>query len=155
MPKRKKVDTEIHPVLGRMGPPLKIETPEQLWSEFEKYVMFRMEAPGFIVHGKLVPKPLSVLSFLSFLGITSPTWYRWRNDQSEHYREDLCSIIARIEAIIRDEQISGAISGAYKENIVARINGLKDQTQHEVAVKKTLKDFYDDAGIGDGTEADA
>jgi len=139
-----------------MGPPLKIETPEKLWDEFEAYVLFRTDQPGYMVHGKLVPKPLSVLSFLNYLGITSPTWYCWRNEKHAQYRSDLSSIIARIEAIIRDEQISGAVAGSYKENIVARLNGLKDQTDTTVNVTKGLKDFYDDAGVdADGTDADA
>lgn len=135
---------------GNFGAPRKVETPEELWDHFRLYVALRSA-----IRMNLMPLPLTVVSWCNYLGIARSTWYAWRDENAATYREDLSDIITRVEECIKDQMITGAVTGAYKENIVARITGLSDKQEHDVKVSKTLKDFYDDAGVGAVDETDA
>ena len=143
-------DAAFEAQYGRFGAPRKIESAEKLWDHFKQYVQLRGA-----IRMNLMPLPLTIVSWCNFLGIARSTWYAWKDENATNYREDLSDIITRVEECIKDQMITGAVTGAYKENIVARITGLADKQEHEVKVAKTLKDFYDDAGVGAVGETDA
>ena len=57
------------------------------------------------------------------------------------------SVIEVIKDILYTQKLEGAVSGQYKENIVARLLGLKDHTEnsHTVRTEKPLtKEEIDD-----------
>lgn len=138
------------------GAPRKYEDPELLmedckryfeWVDSNPFLVWTNTKAGLIQIPRIRPMTLNGLCI--FLDIHISTWYEWRK------RNDLSEVIARVEAIIYEQKFAGAASDQFNANIIARDLGLADSKRHEVTVKKTLKDFYDDAGIGDGTEADA
>lgn len=47
--------------------------------------------------------------------------------------EDFFKVVTRIREVILRQQLEGAMEGFFKENIVARINGLADKTKAEAA----------------------
>lgn len=142
-------DAKFEAQYGNFGAPRKVESAAELWDHFRLYVALRSA-----IRMNLMPLPLTVVSWCNYLGIARSTWYAWRDENAATYRPDLSDIITRVEECIKDQMITGAITGAYKENIVARITGLADKQDHNVKVSKTLKDFYDDAGVGAVDETD-
>lgn len=101
------------------GAPRKFESAEELWSQFAQYAEGRMACEM-----NRQPLPLTIASFCLELGVTQQTWQVWRKD-----RNDLSSVIARIDETIRDQKLSGAMVGAYNHNIVARDLGLADKSE--------------------------
>ena len=106
---------------ARSGPPFKYEDPKDLWADCLKY---------FEVRGDLTwnetSLPFTLASLCIFLDITQKTWCEWRSE-----RDDLREVITRVDEIIRDQKLTGAMVGAYNHNIVARDLGLADKQGHE------------------------
>lgn len=154
-------DSEVHELIGRMGPPLVFDNGDDLWEAFIRYIEWRKECPGFTKAEKKKPeydltRPLSIRSFCMFIGIVPRTWRGWKHEDGDHFREDLFPVIMRVEMIIQDAQISGAMMGVYKENIVSRINGLVDRIEDTVKVPTGLEHFYADQESGEAeSEADS
>lgn len=125
-----------------------IESAEKLWEYFERYKKSVKDNP-FKVHDfvgkgakevhRNVEKPLTFIGFENWLFehkiIDNLTDYRTNRDGKY---SDYSNIIARINEHIRDDQISGGMSGLYNSNLTARLNGLSDKREHEIKGEQPL-----------------
>lgn len=112
-------------------------TPNQIKKKFIAYLeenetktMSRVEAiksgdkAGTTMEVKL-RVPLTKKGFAMFLGITYQSYINYGTEES--YKEYF-DIIKKINAFIENEQLQGASLGLYNSNIIARLQGLKEQT---------------------------
>ena len=102
------------------GAPRKYDNAEALWADCLAYFEVRSD-----LFWNEQPVPFTIGSLCIYLGITQVTWNEWRKS-----RDDLTKVITRVDEIVRDQKLSGAIVGAYNANIVARDLGLADKQQH-------------------------
>ncbi len=120
---------------SRSGLFRKFETPEELEEACDAYFeeMADMAWPGTAIR-----MPLTTAGLCRHIGITQKTWIEWRAN-----REDLREVITRVDELIADQKLTGAMVGQYKENIVARDLKLSDKTENDTTVThKGLSDFY-------------
>jgi hypothetical protein len=121
-----------------MGRPFKY-TVEQLKDLYEQYKVDRAkqfdvkydciksgERAGETIEIKL-PKVQTIASFCHFIGITEKSFYNWINEDSYKIDKEFLQFVTRVQEDIKDFQLSGAINNVYNPNIVARMNGIKDQ----------------------------
>lgn len=130
-------------IASKVGRPPKFKTPLELaqvadayFSECddEDYIINSRKAAGASQNAKngsgiksdemeiRVKYPYTIEGFADFANIGN--WYQWKAD---HYEDqDFRRVIDAIEARIRERQVVGAMVGAYKENLVARLNGIAD-----------------------------
>ena len=115
------------------GPKLKYETDEQLLVDCEEYFEQRNQ---MTMNGQ--PMPYTLASLCIFLDISQETWRTWAKE-----RKDLSAVITRVDEIIRDQKMVGAMVGSYNHNIVARDLGLADKKDHtgEVTVNKVVREI--------------
>ena len=111
-----------------------IETPEKLYEIFESYIKDcksrTRRIPKATVKGVVyedhIP-PLTIDGFKTYCNKNGNDinryWYNIDNGHSEYV-----TIVTRIKEEIRNDQIEGAIVGQYNNNIVARLNGLKENS---------------------------
>lgn len=94
---------------------------------------------GNLSEPNFVPKekPLTLVGLRLYMGIGSSTWSDWRRD-----RTDLAEIIEECEAACFKHCFDGAVTGAFKENIIARHLGLADksETKHNIDPLKAILD---------------
>lgn len=115
------------------GPKLRYETDEELLLDCQEYFETRS---ALTMNGQ--PLPYTIGSLCTFLDITHDTWIRWRKE-----RNDLSEVIKRVETIVDDQKLTGAMVGSYNHNIVARVLGLADKKDHtgEVTVNKVVREI--------------
>ncbi|MFU1607036.1 terminase small subunit [Sulfitobacter pontiacus] len=119
-------------IVGKRPPwrPRKFGCPEQLAEQFVNYANYMEDNPlleiklffyrGEVVTGKCrKPRPMTIESFSSFLGISSRTWRYWKLN-----REDLAEIIEIIEDAIFDHLFCLATANLVKANLISRKLGL-------------------------------
>lgn len=109
------------------GAPRKYTDPEALWSDCDEYFTQRAE-----MEWNRQPLPFTLASLCLYLDISQETWIQWRT------RDDLSEVVARVDEIIRDQKMTGAIVGAYNHNIVARDLGLADKVENKVTHEGAL-----------------
>ncbi|QIG74950.1 terminase small subunit protein [Rhizobium phage RHph_I65] len=110
------------------------EGAEQLWNELLSYLEWCEANP--LYEGKLisfqgvgtveeVPKMriATLGGFCLHLGIAQTTYMDWRK------REDLCNVIANIDAALYEYKIAGASADLLNANIISRLLGLADKTE--------------------------
>lgn len=86
-----------------------------------------------VVRGK--SHPYTLTGFCRFVGASESWWKNFR--KNENLNEEYLSIITRIEQTIYEQQYSGAITGIYQHQLVARALGLVDKTENKSDVKVT------------------
>lgn len=130
-----------------------IESPEELWRLFELYVTWAKNNPltKMDFKGKdadevtyKIERPLTKRSFDAFLfkrGVISML-RPYRENRDERY-SDYVPVIQGIDEIIDAYQVEGAMAGLLKENLVSRLQGIKDKidTGGEVTIKHTKIGF--------------
>ena len=122
-----------------VGRPKSIESPEQLYMLFRKYMTWCKDNPrtkqdfvgkdGDEIERKL-ERPLSWVGFEAYLYerlIISDLGNYERNTDGS-YKEFL-PIIRALKTFIEQDQFEGAAVGIYKENIIARKLGLADKQE--------------------------
>ncbi len=77
-----------------------------------------------------VRRPMSLYDFCMHAEIRRD-WSKFKQTYEKH-GEEFCRVINAIENAIRGQQVSGALVGNYKENLVARLNGIADSIKQEV-----------------------
>ena len=82
----------------------------------------------FIRH---VPVPLTIVKMCNGIGIDFNTWKEYKK------RKEFTQFITHVEDLIKDQKITYATVGEFKENIVARITGLADK--REINAAPTIK----------------
>lgn len=101
------------------GPPRLYNSADELWTDCLEYFEQRVA-----VEWNKTPIPMTQASLCLFLGIPQSTWIEWRKT-----RNDLHEVITRVDDIIRDHKMTGAIVGAYNHHIIARDLGLADRQE--------------------------
>ena len=129
---------EQHRNLG--GRPRKWKSPDELIDKLHEYCTACAENPILVQDGmrkskdggqkdeqvlqmNRVARPMTLDGFCNFAGIGD--WRRMKQFYSND--EGFADAIALVERVIRDQQVSGAMVGLYRENIVARLNGITDR----------------------------
>ncbi|MDO5829153.1 MAG: hypothetical protein Q4Q25_03280, partial [Methanocorpusculum sp.] len=58
----------------------------------------------------------------------------WATFKAEYEKRDdsFCGVISFIEESVRRQMVEGALVGNYKENLVARLNGISERITQEV-----------------------
>lgn len=149
MEARAKGQPEKKPV----GRPKGIETPEEFLRLFELFVNWAKNNPltkmdfkgkdADEVHYK-IERPLTWYGFDAFLfkrGIMKRT-EDYRLNKDGRY-EEFAGVISGVDSIIKAYQVEGAMAGLLKENLVSRLQGIKDKidTGGEVTLKHTKIGF--------------
>jgi len=128
----------------RMGRPPIWETPDDLQKDMQDYLQFAQDNPieeeklfsvpesGIIAHPLKKSRLLSLRGFCSHVGHTLDTFKAYEE------KADFLVLIKRFRILIENQQIEGAASGIFKENIIARLNGLADKTETEANVKQQI-----------------
>lgn len=136
------------------------ETPELLWEAACEYFEWCDSHP--LMEAKLasyegnhsiedVPKMrVYTLTGLCFYIQCSEAYFRNFKHQNEEKGKDFITVIDHIEKIIRDQKFTGAASGFFNANIIARDLGLKDQSDvttngKDVVAKPTSINVYNNA----------
>ncbi len=111
------------------------------------------ENAGEVVNVK-IPKPLTVLGYCLYVGISQELFYSFLNKEHEHItkrynigdydsktsKENLILLsdaITFINSYIKDTQISGGLAGVYNPMIVTRLHGLREQTENVNKIEET------------------
>lgn len=132
----------------RIGVP-KYTDPEQLWKEACEYfswcdgnpvnapnltTIFRKDKKQVIDETKKqeqkgnITRPYTVYGLCAFTGISH--WPSFKNTYLP--KEGFEEVISAIENVIASQQIDGALTGVFKENLASRLNGLADKQLQEV-----------------------
>lgn len=111
------------------------EDPGALWKACIRYFEWNEENPihgrrAIVVSNTLVytkekhPRAMSVQAMCIFLGITSKSWYEWRNT-----RTDLLPVMRQAEEVIRTQKFERGMIGQFNAMLVARDLGLADRNE--------------------------
>jgi hypothetical protein len=82
-----------------------------------------------------VRSPYTIEGFCISCGITSKTFNNMLDNDSF---KDLFPILTHVRESIRNDQISNGLVGTYNPMLVARIQGLKEQSESKVDVTNTV-----------------
>lgn len=97
-------------------------------------VKFQGEAQEYQVPRR---RNMSLDGLITFLDIVNSTWLNYRE------RPDFLIVTERVDRIIRTHKMDGAISGQFKENIIARELGLAEKKEVDVSDSAYLKRLQD------------
>lgn len=75
------------------------------------------------------PRPYTFIGLCLFLDITQQTLNNYENRKGY---EDYFEVVTKVKDIIRDQKYTGASSGLFNSNIIARDLGLSDKQDHSV-----------------------
>lgn len=110
-----------------------IETPEQLWANFEEYCqwisqnsLIEVDYRGKDADRVEIPK-MRTLSKDGFALACGLSGWEIINDYRKN-RKDFSEIVTRIEKYIQVSKLEGAAAGMLNPSIIARELGLKEQT---------------------------
>lgn len=136
------------------------KTPENLWEAALEYFKWAEDNPLYRNDairsgdkaGELIQtpidRPLTVEGMCIFFGVTTQTFQNYASNSEEY--KDYFVIATQIKEILRDQKLSGAVVGNYKENIVARLLGMADKKEvtssMSVVWNETKKYDTDDPG---------
>lgn len=137
---------ELWQIAKPFGRPRKFKTAQELWDAFIAYVEWSVNNPLTVNEARsqkktntrdeksqyrqTIERPLTIGAFRLHAGIKRE-WCIFKEDYSKH-SQDFCRVLQAIESAIRDQQVQNAMVGNYKENLVARINGISDSIKQEV-----------------------
>ena len=119
---------------NKVGRPRNFKATSEIWEWFFRYVEHQKANPIKKIHfvgkdGRKVeediPAPITYKGFQVFL------WENGVIGDLETYEKDpeFSPIITRIKMFCEVHNVKYALSGHYKENLVARIHGIKEQTE--------------------------
>lgn len=89
------------------------------------YIKGKETEQGGAIVTQEYPRPYTLEGLAEYIGVSN--WTQFVNDNSK--REGFSDELGRIRNKVRANQIEGALAGIYKENLVARINGIAEQIQ--------------------------
>lgn len=131
----------------RIGRPLKLGTPAELWQSCQDYFEWvdanpLKEAKAFAYEGNItiaeLPKmrAMTLTGLCLFLGVDDETWRNYRA------KKEYFGVVTRAENIIRTQKFEGAAAELLNSNIIARDLGLSDKS--EVAATVDVKQNPDE-----------
>lgn len=115
----------------KVGRPRIYQSPEELWEDcigyFEetdkrKWVRKDWVGKDAVEVERETETPYTLTGLFVFLDINRKTWDLYRE------REEFIPVVTRVEQICTTQKVEGALVGAFNQNIVARLEGLKEQT---------------------------
>ncbi len=108
------------------------------WCYQNPLIEMKAFASGGEVVQEAIPKQraFTLGGLCIFLDISQQTFLNYRNDN------DFLEVTKQIEEIIRDQKFTGAASGFFNANIIARDLGLKDAS--ETKITHSFEDMSDD-----------
>lgn len=82
-----------------------------------------------------ISRPYTLYGFCAFTGITKWSSFKAKMTNPEKVLrwQEFEDVILTIENVIASQQIDGAMTGVFKENLTARLNGLADKNQQEIS----------------------
>lgn len=119
----------------KVGRPRNMKTPEELlkfWDEYKKYIDTHLDKEQIVtvkgdIVDKYVKKPYLKSGFESFV------FRKYKisiKDYLSNKYEEFSDVVTCIRNEWEEDQVSGTITGKYKApNLVARLNGLKEQSE--------------------------
>ena len=118
----------------KSGAPRRYNKGEDLWKDCTGYFQWCIETPiiafepnKFKGETKLAPIPkiraMTYEGLHFYLGIHHSTWIAWRSDPV------LSETVARVEQVMAEQKISGAMAEQLNPNIVSRYMKLSDRTE--------------------------
>lgn len=141
---------ELYEIAKPFGRPRKFKTAEDLWNAYVAYTQWNDANPLTVYNyqeqsmegkGKTAPdaqrrrrqmvvRPMSLTAFRLHAGIKRD-WATFKADY-EKRGENFRGVLQIIEECVRRQMVEGALVGNYKENLVARLNGISDSIKQEV-----------------------
>lgn len=118
-------------------------SPEHLWNTFEEYRKHVKDNPRIKIEyvgkdgsrvGTPIEQPLTIEGFKCYCAEHVGDIQAYWNNRDQEYTE-FSPIITRIKQEIRQDQITGGMTGFYNSNLTARINGLTDKQEINAEVK--------------------
>lgn len=140
---------------------MQFKTADELWDAAKEYFEWcdnnPVDAPISVVrykkekHGgskemkkqdqqENISRPYTLYGFCAFAGIRR--WYAFKEKYvGVEGMDDFEDVIMAIENVVASQQIDGAMTGVFKENLASRLNGLADRNVQEVngEVKSEVK----------------
>jgi hypothetical protein len=123
-----------------------IESPSVLWELFEAYCKDAKSKPFVVVDwvggmGTQVERkkerPLTMEGFEIFCWDKISQLKDYFSNRDGRY-EEYVPICSRIKQCIREDQISGGMTGIYNPSITQRLNNLVEKTQTDLKVEQPL-----------------
>ena len=87
-----------------------------------------------------IDTPYTLTGLFVYLNIDEKTWRNYKE------REDFIRVITHVEQIITTQKVEGALVGVYSNNLVARLEGLKEQSESKHTIEGKTP-IFGDAGI--------
>jgi hypothetical protein len=121
------------------------ETPEQLRQALYEYIesvennswetnQTTVGDNGINSTTKTLQRPFSRKGFYLFIGASET----WLTKFKQNCSDDFFTVIEEIEMTIDTQQFDGASIGVFKENIIARIQGIKDNSESKIFIEQPL-----------------
>ena len=142
---------EIKNVMAKVGRPLAIETPDEMWELFKGYVEWTKSNPIKVQDyvGKDATmvyrekeRPLTLIGFSAWLyeqGILKSIKHYFTNSNGDY--DEFLAVTTRIREVVESDQVSGGLVGIYNSNLTARLNGLADKTESKVDATVNQVDY--------------
>lgn len=88
-----------------------------------------------------ISRPYTLYGFCAFTGITKWSSFKAKMTDPEKVLrwQEFENVIMTIENVIASQQIDGAMTGVFRENLTARLNGLADKNQQEISGETEVK----------------
>ncbi len=155
---RFKIGNQIWKLRSKHGRDKLFKTPELLLDSAQEYFNHCNENP-FVEHeiitsnGKQTSKekyrqrPFTLEGFRLYIGASEAYWRNFKTAEIAKDDSDFLSVIEAIESTVANNQLSGAASGIFNANIVARKLGLADKNEltgkdgNPIEVKHTKQVF--------------
>lgn len=143
---------------ARIGVP-KYSTPNELWDDALRYFEWCDNNPvdGSVIvtrykkekrggHKELkmqdmqnnVDRPYTIFGLCAFTGITDWPNFKIYNMEREGFRD----VIRTIENVIASQQIDGALTGLFRENLASRLNGIAERVVADYDVNLTSEQKF-------------
>ena len=114
-------------------PDLMLEAAEEYfqWCDDNPWVSTEISSSDKGNYSKEKPttRPYTLSGLCIYLGCSESYFRTFEHNNTENV-DDFIAVIETIKDIIKTQQYEGAIVGAFKENIIARLQGLKEQTEN-------------------------
>lgn len=144
--------------INRVGRPSAFESPEEMWDRASAYFKWCEDNPikrhkvmssmGEVVYGyEEKQRAMTYAGLFIHMNIGESTWYDYKK------KPDFSGVVYAIDRVMFEQKFSGAASGEFNANIIARDLGLADKAEIEqsvtaavdvkadVTVKSALDDF--------------
>lgn len=143
--------------INRVGRPSAFESPEEMWERASVYFKWCEDNPimrhkimssmGEVVCGyEEKQRAMTYAGLFIHMNIGESTWYDYKK------KPEFSGVIYAIDRVMFEQKFSGAASGEFNANIIARDLGLADKAEIEQSVTAAV-DVKADIGFKEAAEA--